>query len=202
MAVAGAVLYGIAVVGAGLSAVSAIQSGRVQRAQARSQAQWQRYNAEIQRRQAKRQMREAEVMRQRMRRERTRVGHETTERQLDVFREGERLTGRQRSLLAASGVELSEGSPLLMVAETAAETELMSRRESYQGRLAQQGIYESGMDTARGIEVGAMQSNLSAKYNEGRAQMSLAQGRAAQRASYWQAGSSLLSGVSQIRGMQ
>ena len=202
MAVAGAVLYGITAIGAGLSAVSAIQSGRVQRAQAESQAQWQRYNAEIQRRQAKRQMQEAEVMRQRMRRERTRVGRETTERQMDVFRAGQKITGQQRSLLAASGVDLAEGSPLLMVAETAAETELMSRRESYQGRLAMLGIYESGMDTARGIEVGAMQSNLSAKYNEGRAQMTLAQGRAAQRAGYWQAGSSLLSGAGQIRGMR
>jgi len=121
--------------------------------QAREQSKWAEYNAAVAER-------DAETARM------------NAEYEAGIKRkETEKLLGRQRALYGKAGVTL-EGSPLLLMAETAAEGEM----------------------DALMIERGG---KLQAQRYRSEATLSRMKGSAAQRAGYWGAGSTLLTGASQ-----
>lgn len=90
-------------------------------------------------------------------------------------RETARLLGRQRAGFAKAGVGL-EGSPLLVMAETAAEGELLAQRERHRGEVAR-----------------------TRAANE--AAIAKAEGRAALVGGVLGAGASILTGASSLRGL-
>ena len=85
-------------------------------------------------------------------------------------REGERLKARQRASYAKSGVKM-EGSPLEVLANTQAELDLDQMIIEHGGQSRASAYEREGMFLRR-------------------------QGKSAQTAGYWKAGSSLLSGLS------
>ncbi len=175
-----AIFYAISIIGAAVGAYASIQSSRDQRHAAEYQKRMAEYNARL-----------AE---QRAAAEEMHAHRETTEgieRQREARRRGEQMISIQRSLLAKGGVDLDFGSPLALLADTAAETELDARRTAYESRLAVQARQQRAIDSRTegilyGMEAGAAS----------------ARGSAAQRAGYWQAGTSLLGGAASIRRMQ
>jgi hypothetical protein len=92
-------------------------------------------------------------------------------------REGERLTGKQRALLAEGGAALGEGTPLLIQQETAAETDFRARV-----RMA------NASSTAQTLE--------------NRARAGIFEGKLQQQAATIGAGASLLSGFSKFGSSQ
>lgn len=90
-------------------------------------------------------------------------------------RRGEVAIGQQRSLLAASGADLSFGTALLAQEDLAGETALRSERI-------------------------LMQGDRTAANTRTRANLSRGRGRSAARAGYTAAGTSLLSGASEVSG--
>lgn len=133
-------------IGTGISVMGQIEQGR-------SQKKWGEYNAQVAER-------DAETARM------------NAEYEAGLKRkESERLLGRQRALYGKAGVTL-EGSPLLLMAETAAESEM----------------------DALMIERGG---KLQAQRYRSEATLSKMKGAAAQRAGYYGAGSTLLTGASQ-----
>lgn len=98
--------------------------------------------------------------------------YETTQQRRQV----KQLKGAQRAAFAKSGTTM-EGSPLMIAEDTAAQTELdimMARRNS----MIESQQYQSQ----------AVLDNMSGK-------MAANRGKMAQRGSYWQAGSTILTGV-------
>ena len=87
-----------------------------------------------------------------------------------VRKEKVQMIGKQRAMIGGSGVT-AEGSPLLLLSDTATEYE-----------------YDAALETWRG-ETKAQQFKQKAKYQR-------KMGKYAKKQAYWQAGSSLLSGLS------
>jgi len=145
MALAALALAGAA---AGMGALQSLQAGKDAKA-------WSEYNAAVLER-------EAEMARQNAALE--------AEQQRKA---GERMKGAQRAAFAKAGVDVGSGSPLDVLAETAAETE-----------LAVSTIKWAGEQQARRAISAAEASRM--------------KGDAAKRASYWGAGTTLLSGASRM----
>jgi len=133
------------VAGTTMSAMSQIQQGK-------STKQWSEYNAAIAERDALAAQQSAE--------------YDAGEKR----KETERLLGRQRALYGKAGVTL-EGSPLLLMEETASQGELDALMIEREGKL-KAGNYQS------------------------EAALSRMKGSSAQKAGYYGAGSSLLTGAS------
>ena len=129
----------------GLSAYGAIQSGQAQAAMAGANANYisqvSRYNAEVARRGAEVARRNAETIR--------RVGEVEAARHR---RKSSNLLARQRSAYAASGVEF-EGSPLLLMQETAAraEQDALDILYNYQVKAAEQERQAWKMETGANL---------------------------------------------------
>jgi hypothetical protein len=85
-------------------------------------------------------------------------------------RNAEKLKARQRHAYLSSGVDVSEGTPLIVMSEQAKELEMDAMAIRYGGNVE------------------AARARQAAKYSK-------YQGSAAQRAGYWNAGSSLLTGM-------
>jgi hypothetical protein len=73
-------------------------------------------------------------------REQAKTARESVERQEEIRKRGAAVQGTQRSLLAKGGVVLAEGSPLLLLADTAAEVELDIQREQYSAQERNLGL--------------------------------------------------------------
>lgn len=99
-----------------------------------------------------------------------RIGAEAKETLRRRRRENERILGTQKATIAKSGVAMSEGSPLLALAENAALLELDT------------------LDEQRAMEIERRRSRYMAR-------LGVAQGRAASTAEKISAGASLISGV-------
>jgi hypothetical protein len=132
------------VAGTAMSAYSEIQQGK-------EQQQWSEYNAAVAERDAASAKQSAE--------------YEAGQKR----KETQKLLGRQRALYGKAGVTL-EGSPLLMMEETASEGEIDALMIEREGKL-RAGSYQS------------------------EAALSRMKGSAAKRAGYYGAGSSLLTGA-------
>lgn len=61
----------------------------------------------------------------------------TAQEQLEIRRRGQQAIGQQESLLAASGVSLTEGSPMELLAQTSADIERDVELAEYEGQLRQ-----------------------------------------------------------------
>jgi len=122
MAVAAPVMIAMTVAAAGFSAYASVKQGK-------SQAAWNKYNAQVAERNAKaaKAVAEAEAARKR--------------------RETQRLLRRQRAVYGKAGVTF-EGSPLLVMEDTAAEGELDALLIEYRG-LTQKQAYRSQAETDR-----------------------------------------------------
>ena len=141
--------FGLAVaagmLGMGLSAYRAIQSGQAQAAMARRNAnyisQMTRYNAEVARQGAEAARRNAEIIRQAGEAEAARHRQKSSD-----------LLAQQRVAYAASGVEF-EGSPLLVMQETAAraEQDALGILYNYQVKAAEQERQAWKMETGAGL---------------------------------------------------
>jgi len=133
------------VAGTGLSAYGAIQSGQAQAAMARRNAnyisQMSRYNAEVARRGAEAARRNAETIRQAGEAEAARHRQKSSD-----------LLAQQRVAYAASGVEF-EGSPLLLMQETAAraEQDALGILYNYRVKAAEQERQAWKMETGAGL---------------------------------------------------
>ena len=130
--------------GTGLSVISQAQQGK-------EQQRWSEYNAAIAERDATAAKAVAE--------------HEASQKRRDT----ERILGRQRALYGKAGVTM-EGSPLELMAETAAEGELDALMIERTGKLRGQ------------------------RYGE-EATLSRMRGASSRRAGYWGAGTTLLTGA-------
>jgi hypothetical protein len=151
------IIFAIAAIASGTGAVMQAQA-------ARKQAKMDRYMAEYNAKLAER--------------EQQKEAQESLSRQEEMRRKGAAAIGTQKSLLAKGGVVMSEGSPLLVLADTAAQIELDIQREQYESR-------ERGI----GLEVQKSYSLMDAKAADGRK-------NAATWAGVAGVGSALLSGVS------
>ena len=213
----------MAVATTGIAAYSAVQQGRAasqaadynaqvanqnatlqqQQAQQESaiqanQAQWLRYNQQVAQNQAISTQQQAENLRA------------TTEENLNRRREDyRRILSRQKARFAKSGVAMT-GTPVEVLAESAARMELEAQdiaRDArigienlyYQAELQKAGAQSYGADaymtqwqSRNALKVGAYKAGLT----RSGAAMDQLSARNAQRASYLQAGSSLLSGAS------
>ena len=133
------------VAGTGISAYGAIQSGQAQAAMARRNAiyisQMARYNAEVARRGAEAARRNAETIRQ--------VGEVEAARHRQKSSD---LLAQQRAIYAAAGVEF-EGSPLLVMQETAAraEQDALGILYNYRVKAAEQERQAWKMETGAGL---------------------------------------------------
>jgi len=148
------------IVGGVTSAVGAYRQGQAAQAQAKQEALWHEYNAELSRKQAleAEQQALAEARRQK--------------------RAADEQMARMRAAYGASGVLMSEGSPLRVLEQSAADAVLDRLNLLRRGRLSSdQYMAQAALDT-------------------GQAGLSLMRGRAAKRASRWRTGSTLLSGLS------
>jgi len=148
-----------AIASTALIGYSTYQQGVTAKRQAASQAAWNEYNASIARREAEAERKASAFEAQQFR------------------RKGKMLSARQRSLIGASGVEL-EGSPLLVMEDTAAQLALQEGNIR-QGGIRRQMAYQS-------------QSILDMYA----ASAARSRGRSAYQSSVLSAGSSLLSGAS------
>lgn len=121
------------VAGTALSAVGTIAQGSAASRQAQAQAEAAAYNQAVQRAQAETERDQANIEAQLRR------------------REGERLQAAQRARIAGAGVT-TEGSPLLVMQDTAAQAEENAIRTIYGGeqraRALEQGAVLSGMEAA------------------------------------------------------
>jgi len=142
-----------AAIGAITSMVGAIGSAQAQAKQGKAQEQWYQYNASVAERDAEsaRQSAEYEAALKR--------------------KEGEKLLGRQRALFGKAGVTF-EGSPLMLMEQTASDIEMDALMIERGGKLTEQ-RYQS------------------------EATLSRMQGTAAQKAGYYGAGTTLLTGAGQ-----
>lgn len=116
-----------------LQAAGQIQAGRVAKAEAESAQATANYNAAVQEQEAK-------AIEQKGRFE-----------QIRQAREAERIKGRLRAELAASGARVDVGTPLLMAEEQAAELELESYLIGYEARTyARRARTQAELDIAQG----------------------------------------------------
>lgn len=190
----GALAGPLMVFGTGISIVGQIRAGRAARAEGEAAAEaaqrmadfnaaTARRNAAIARRNAAVQEQEARSIRQRARFEQRRH-----------TQAGERIKSALIAKLGASGVDIAAGAPLSLVGEQARELELENLLIGYEGEIAvQRALSQAEMDRAQSDLYRAqsgfyrLQGGLQSEaYRRG--------GRNIQRASYLQAGSTLLTG--------
>jgi len=138
---------------------ASIQQGKAAKSQAKAQAAWNNYNAAIQEREA--------------------LALETAGRdaELQIRRQTQRLQARQRAIIAAGGGEIGQGSPLMILAETAKEAEI-------EALTIRQNVFQK----ASAQRAGAQLSLLSGRN-------AIAQGKNLARAARLQAGGALLGGI-------
>lgn len=123
----------LALTGAGVSAYSAVQQGRSAAAQAKQQAAWDDFNAQVAKRDADAEQKAADF---------EAVQH---------TRRSEQLLARQRALVGKSGVTM-EGSPLLLAEDTAAQLAIEGANIRTTGaRRVQAFRSQSILDTAAGL---------------------------------------------------
>ena len=151
--------------GGGMMAYGHYQQGRAAKAEGAAQNKLYQYNARVNEAQAKEAQTKA-LYEANLHRRKTRS-----------------LIGRQRAGMAASGLSLSEGSPLALLAETA---DL--------GEVDTQMILREGGISRDSFESQAWQNRMTGK-------MAKSRGRNAYRASLWQAGGTLLSSVGSAYGV-
>ncbi len=107
----------IAGVVGGAGAYSSYKQYESQQRQAEYRQQMAEYNAEVQQQKARREEQAA------------------IRRELEVRRQGQATIGKQRSLLAQSGVSMTQGSPLETLAETSADIEHEVEVASFEGKM-------------------------------------------------------------------
>ncbi len=222
----------VGVVGAGISAYGQYQSGKQQQAIANFNAQQQEKQAEIQaltmQTQAALQKQQAEAnFRLRTAEASARVnnargielqalGQDRINRQNLIKRreEFERLQGSQRAAIAASGLAESSGTPLDLLAETAARIQQDQEEQHYAGELTRRTLFSEAaterlggklalagatLDRNSSVAEAALRSAAGkAEYLAGMraAEITRLTGSAAAKAATYQAGATLLSGVS------
>jgi len=154
-----------AIAGTATAAYGQYQQGQAADARGRAEKDWHNYNAEISRRQAKEAEQKA-LADARLHSKRTRA-----------------IQAKLRAGYGASGVSMSDGSPLAVLEQSAVDAELDRLLILREGLLQSQG-YES----QAALDVGA-------------GSMARLRGRNAKRSARWQAGATLLSGASSTYGI-
>ncbi|MGA0208079.1 MAG: hypothetical protein ACO3LT_09855 [Ilumatobacteraceae bacterium] len=178
------------------------QQAQQEAALAQNQAQWQQYQQKVLENQAAAKRMEAEGLRT------------TTEENLKRRREDyRRILSRQRAQFAKSGVAMA-GTPIEVLAESAARMELEAQDVVNQTRSAIEAMYyESELiqagAAAQGADVYLTQwrgrnaltgGKYRAELERSSGRLGLMQSNSAARSSYYQAGGSLLSGASKAAG--
>lgn len=143
-------MAGLGATAAGIGAYSSIQQGKAAEAAAKHQSRLEQLQAEENRNKANFEARQTRI-------------------------ESRRIAAINQTSLAKNGVISTTGSPLLVMRESARNSELDARMISREGMTA----YQSGMAGAS---------------------ITAAQGKAAKRAGYWNAGTTLLTGGSRLLG--
>ena len=150
------------VAGVGLTAAGLVQQGRAAKAQSESQAAMSQYNARVQEREAQAQQQYARFQQSRQ------------------AKESQRLKSSMQARMGMSGVDTSAGTPLLIQATQAEQSELDNLLIGYQGRVgAGRARSQAALDT--------MQSSIYKR-----------RGRNQAGAAYTQAGTSLLTGFGNL----
>ena len=116
----GSAATGALIVGAGITAAGQIQQGRVAKAQGKATEKIQRYNAELAEREGKARM------------EASKLEERRVARQEKMFR------GEQRARFAKAGISISEGTPIDVLADTAAQFAIDRNLTLRQGLTGQQ----------------------------------------------------------------
>ncbi|MEY5101011.1 MAG: hypothetical protein RJA36_3730 [Pseudomonadota bacterium] len=115
-------------------------------------------------------------------------------REAEAIRQrGRRILGAQRAGMAKAGVELTEGTPLEILADQTREIELQAADSAYAADVTSRKI-RTGLQSESYAT--AMSNAMDSYFTERRASLAIAEGRNARTASYYQAGSSLLGGAS------
>jgi hypothetical protein len=115
-------------------------------------------------------------------------------REAEAIRQrGRRILGAQRAGMAKGGVELSEGTPLELLAEQTREIELQAADSAFAADVTSRRIRTGLQSEAYAT---GLSNAMDSYFTERRASLAIAEGRNARTASYFQAGSSLLGGAS------
>jgi len=160
------IAIGTSLLGTGASMIGQIQAAQQQAAMARYNAQLQQYQAAMQRQQA-------DLL--------TSLGEMEKARR---EQEGQKLLSRQLSIFGASGIEPTEGSPLAVMEQTAAEIERDALLARYRYQL------------------GAAQAGQTAELAELKGRAERFRAGAYERALPWQMGTTLLTGLSPLLDYQ
>lgn len=117
-------------------------------------------------------------------------------REAEAIRQrGRRILGAQRAAMAKGGVELNEGTPLEILADQTREIELQAADSQFAADVTSRKI-RTGLQSESYAT--AMSNAMDNYFTERRASLAIAEGRNARTASYFQAGSSLLGGASNV----
>ena len=117
-------------------------------------------------------------------------------REAEAIRQrGRRILGAQRAGMAKGGVELSEGTPLEILADQTREIELQAADSQFAADVTSRKI-RTGLQSESYAT--ALSNVMDTYFAERRASLAIAEGRNARTASYFQAGSSLLGGASNV----
>lgn len=129
-----------------------------------------------------------------------------------------RMQGEQRAAIAASGVSESSGTPLDLLAETAAKIQQDQEEQHYAGEVQRRTLFSEAAQERLGgklalagatldrnsavAEAGLREASAKAEQLAGlrSAQITRLTGKAAQNAANWQAGATLFSGLSSAAG--
>jgi hypothetical protein len=115
-------------------------------------------------------------------------------REAEAIRQrGRRILGAQRAGMAKGGVELTEGTPLELLAEQTREIELQAADSAFAADVTSRRIRTGLQSEAYAT---GLSNAMDSYFTERRASLAIAEGRNARTASYFQAGSSLLGGAS------
>jgi len=179
-----------AVAGSAVSAAGAIQAGQAAQAAANFNAASMRQQAQLQ----------AEARNQQLGYNQQLAAVQEAELRTQQAREaeairgrGRRILGAQRAGMAKGGVELTEGTPLEILADQTREIELQAADSAYAADVTSRKIRTGLQSEAYAT---GMSNAMDAYFTERRASLAIAEGRNARAASYYQAGSSLLGGAS------
>ncbi len=118
----------LAAIAAGLAGAGTYIQYQAQQRQAEYQQEVARNRAQYQQEMAEY---NAEVQQQKARREE----QAAIRKELEIRRQGQATIGKQRSLLAQSGVSMTQGSPLETLAETSADIEHEVEVASFEGKM-------------------------------------------------------------------
>ena len=174
------------------SAAGAIQAGQATQAAAN-------FNAESMRQQAQMQ---AEARNQQLAYNQQLAAVQEAElrtqqaREAEAIRQrGRRILGAQRAAMAKGGVELGEGTPLEILADQTREIELQAADSQFAADVTSRKI-RTGLQSESYAT--ALSNVMDTYFAERRAALAIAEGRNARAASFFQAGSSLLGGASNV----